>query len=103
ALERLAAHSYDVIVSDIRMPDLDGIAFYRALEQRQPAACARLIFLTGDTLDPVLGEFLRSSGRPYVVKPFVPEQLRRAMAQVLPPGPAGAPDGRGAAPPSPSR
>ena len=92
ALERLTARSYDVIVSDIRMPDLDGIEFYRALQERAPAACARLIFLTGDTLDPLLGEFLRGSGRPCVAKPFTTEQLRRAMAQVLPPEPGGAPE-----------
>jgi CheY-like chemotaxis protein len=103
ALERLDARAYDVIVSDIRMPDLDGIAFCRVLEQHQPAAGARLIFLTGDTLDPALGEFLRRSGHPYVAKPFTPEQLRRAMAQVLAPGLAGAREGLGAAPPPPSR
>jgi CheY-like chemotaxis protein len=88
ALDRLATRPYDVVFTDVRMPELDGVAFYRALEQRHPAICARLIFLTGDILDPTLGEFLRQSGRPSVAKPCALPQLRRALAQVLAPAPS---------------
>jgi CheY-like chemotaxis protein len=88
ALDRLATRPYDVVFTDVRMPELDGVAFYRALEQRHPALCARLIFLTGDTLDPILGEFLRQSGHPSVAKPCALPQLRRALAQVLAPAPS---------------
>src|SRR5207253_10709730 len=51
ALELLETGTYDVIVSDTRMPVLDGEAFYAELERRFPALCRRFIFLTGDVLN----------------------------------------------------
>jgi two-component system NtrC family sensor kinase len=83
ALERLAAQAYAVVFSDVRMPELDGLAFYRLLAHQYPALCARLIFLTGDTLDPTLGTQLRETGRPSIAKPLTRGHLRRAIAQVL--------------------
>ena len=42
ALERMAAERYDVILTDIRMPDLDGRALYREIEQRWPGQTSRV-------------------------------------------------------------
>ncbi len=50
ALERMAAEHYDVILTDIRMPDLDGRALYQEIERRWPGRAARVVFVTGDTL-----------------------------------------------------
>ena len=50
ALERLAEREVDLILSDLRMPDLDGPALYRELAARRPELLARLVFVTGDTL-----------------------------------------------------
>ena len=36
ALERMAVEHYDVILTDVRMPDLDGRALYREIERRWP-------------------------------------------------------------------
>jgi two-component system NtrC family sensor kinase len=50
ALAELGRRSYDLILSDVRMPDLDGSALLRRLQRDWPALAKRLIFITGDTL-----------------------------------------------------
>jgi nitrogen-specific signal transduction histidine kinase/CheY-like chemotaxis protein len=100
ALDMLAARAYDCILCDVRMPELDGPSLYRLLERQQPHLCQRLIFLTGDTLEPATQAFLAASGAPCLTKPFTSAEVRRAIQQVMhpaspavqtgaPPGPAG--------------
>lgn len=82
ALEQMNAEHYDVIVTDIRMPDLDGHALYRAIEERWPSLGARVVFITGDTLTPASIEFAAQIGRPVIEKPFLPADVRRLVAEV---------------------
>ena len=82
ALERMAAEHYDVILTDIRMPDLDGRALYREIERRWPGQIGRVVFVTGDTLATTLREFVDESGRPVIEKPFLPSEVRRVVAEL---------------------
>src|SRR5688572_33132008 len=50
ALVQLEEHRYDVILCDLRMPELDGPTFYNILTSQYPHLRPRVIFLTGDTL-----------------------------------------------------
>jgi CheY-like chemotaxis protein len=50
ALELIALCRYDVILCDLRMPELDGSAFYSRLLHQYPSLQRKVIFLTGDTL-----------------------------------------------------
>ena len=92
ALERLAAERFDVILTDIRMPDLDGRALYHAIVQRWPGQAGRVIFITGDTLASTLREFVSGSGRPVIEKPFLPSEVRRIVAELATDGGAATPD-----------
>jgi two-component system NtrC family sensor kinase len=83
ALERLDAENYDVILTDIRMPDLDGRALYREIAKRWPGRIARVVFVTGDTLTAALREFVDESGRPVIEKPFLPSEVRRVVADLV--------------------
>jgi len=82
ALERMAAERYDVILTDIRMPDLDGRTLYREIERRWPDRAARVVFVTGDSLASTLHEFASECGRPVIEKPFVPRDVRRVVAEI---------------------
>jgi len=82
ALDRLAAQRYDVIFADMRMPDIDGRALYREIEQRWPRQAARVVFVTGDMLTTALREFVAESGRPLIEKPFHPSDVRRVVVEL---------------------
>ena len=83
ALDKLQKHSYDLILSDLRMPETDGPAFYRALRHNHPALCERVVFLTGDRLSPEFRSFLEQTAVPTLGKPVTLMELRRAVQQVL--------------------
>lgn len=84
ARERLNEGPCDLILCDIRMPDTDGPAFYRWLEQTRPELTERIVFVTGDTLGPAAGRFLAQSGAPVVEKPFTPADIWRVVAALEP-------------------
>jgi len=49
ALQKLERQRYDLIITDLHMPKLDGSGFYRELAQRKLHSLKRIIFLTGTT------------------------------------------------------
>ena len=75
ALAMLAKTHFDVILSDYRMPEMDGPSFYRALSRQNPDHIDRLAFITGDTLGPGVKAFLDSTQRPFLEKPITPEDV----------------------------
>jgi CheY-like chemotaxis protein len=83
ALERLAEHSYDAILSDLRMPELDGPALYREVERRYPQLASRFAFLTGDALGDETRAFLEALHAPHLGKPFSAEDVIQVLRQVL--------------------
>jgi CheY-like chemotaxis protein/anti-sigma regulatory factor (Ser/Thr protein kinase) len=83
ALAKLGERSYDLIVSDLRMPELDGPGLYREVERRHPGLGRRFIFLTGDTLGSKTREFLEQVRAPSLGKPFVLGEVQRVVQQVL--------------------
>ena len=83
ALAQLQRQRYDVIVTDLRMPVLDGRAFYTCLQQQDPALCQRVIFLTGESSAADTQAFLAQCGRPWLPKPCTIAVLLRTIQQVL--------------------
>jgi two-component system NtrC family sensor kinase len=83
ALQLLTHAPYDLVVTDTKMPVLDGPAFYEELRRRFPALRHRVIFLTGDVLSREKREFLERSGAPFLMKPCDLNDVRRLVHQVL--------------------
>jgi len=83
ALTRLSRNRYDLVICDVRMPRLDGIAFYEALVRAGSPLQDRILFITGDILARRTVEFLEPNGLPYLAKPFLVEELKIAVHQLL--------------------
>ena len=83
ALELLGAARFDAIVSDLRMPDMDGAALWREICAHHTALAGRLLFVTGDTLSPAAAEFFGRSGCEGLDKPFSKAELLTKVAAVL--------------------
>jgi CheY-like chemotaxis protein len=92
ALERMSVEHYDVILTDDRMPDLDGRSLYKVIEERWPKQAGRVVFVTGDTLASALRDFVSESGRPVIEKPFLPSDVRRVVAELATEGDVRPPD-----------
>jgi PAS domain S-box-containing protein len=100
ALKRLDSRSFDVIVSDVRMPGLDGPGLYAEIERRFPSLRERIVFLTGDTMSTETREFLQRIDAVSLGKPFLVTRVIQAIQRALGRQPAGTGDDRpaGAAP-----
>ena len=83
ALERLRAQPYDLVLIDLKMPELDGPGLYEALARDHPQLLRRLVFLTGDALSSEISAFLERAGAPYLYKPFTLEEVRRVIHRAL--------------------
>jgi CheY-like chemotaxis protein len=83
ALERLGAGDYDLVLSDIRMPRLDGRGLYQHAVRARPEMAGRFVMVTGDMLTGETLRFLEESGVPSVAKPFEPEAILRMVGERL--------------------
>jgi hypothetical protein len=65
------------------MPLLDGAGLYDAVRRRFPVLGKRLVFVTGDLLDPAKQRFLASTGATIVAKPFDITEVRLLVRRLL--------------------
>jgi signal transduction histidine kinase/CheY-like chemotaxis protein len=83
ALEMLATARFDAIVSDLRMPDMDGAGLWRAVTATYPRLARAMLFVTGDTLSPDAHAFLKSTRCDSLDKPFSRADLLAKVAALL--------------------
>jgi DNA-binding NtrC family response regulator len=95
ALRRLEARPFDVVVTDLRMPDMDGLSLLKAIRATWPAV--PVVLLTAHGTAPTVIEAMRSGAVDFMLKPVAKEELdfvlckafegarrARARAPVLP-------------------
>ncbi len=82
ALELLERASFDAVVCDLRMPAMDGMAFYEALSAKRPGLAARTVFVTGDMIGGSVS-WGRNARPITLTKPFTFDQLEDAVWAVL--------------------
>lgn len=85
ALNKLKTSSigYDVIVSDLRMPVMDGPELYEHIKSEIPQYLERIIYVTGDTLSPHVHEFLSKYPVPVIEKPYRLNDVKSAIIKML--------------------
>jgi len=83
ALGKVQARGFDLVICDLKMPRLDGKAFYRRLATAVPELAKRVIFVTGDIAGTDAEAFLAESGCRWLAKPFRLGDLLRAVREGL--------------------
>jgi CheY-like chemotaxis protein len=83
ALKKIAARSYDLILCDLLMPELDGVGLYREIERQQPSLLQRLAFVSGSTEVPKYASFCERTAVALLSKPFALADLLRLVHRLL--------------------
>jgi DNA-binding NtrC family response regulator len=81
ALERIEAHPFDVVLTDLRMPDLDGVAVLKEVKRRWPGL--PVILLTAHGSVPAAVEAMRAGAADFILKPFEPDELAFVVGKAL--------------------
>lgn len=82
ALQWLETNPCDMLFSDVRMPDMDGITLWRALRNRHPQLIRHMALVTGDTLSAGIAPLLAETGLPCLEKPFSPDEVLTLAAKI---------------------
>lgn len=83
ALEIVKEHSFDLILVDIMMPQMDGVEFIRQAQAARPEADTRYAVLTAKKLDEEQRRAIFDLGADIMTKPFIPLKLVERVAELL--------------------
>jgi two-component system NtrC family sensor kinase len=83
ALEKIEGRRYDLILTDLHMPELDGAGLYRELAKRQTHPPQKIIFLTGTAGTSEAHRLVQETGLPVLRKPFNLVELLELVRKVL--------------------
>ena len=79
----LMKKDYDLLLIDIKTPVKNGKEFYRYIKDKYPKLTDRVVFTTGDTISTDTQDFLKKAGRPFLLKPFTPNELQAIVRESL--------------------
>ena len=79
----LGEKDYDLCLIDIRTPVMNGKQFYQVIIEKHPNLANKVIFTTGDMMDGTTQRFLELANRPYLLKPFTPDELKAIVRETL--------------------
>lgn len=83
ALRMLKKKHYDCVVSDVKMPIMDGPSLHKAAIEMDPDLAGSFIFISGDTISPDTKSYLNRVENPRLAKPFNLADLERELQKVL--------------------
>lgn len=83
ALEKIEGRRYDLILTDLHMPQLDGAGLYRELAKRQTHPPQKIIFITGTAGTSETHRLVQEAGLPLLRKPFNLVELLDLVRKVL--------------------
>jgi two-component system, chemotaxis family, chemotaxis protein CheY len=83
ALGKLGGTSFSLIITDLNMPNLDGVAFIKAVRDGNSHRFTPIIMLTTESKDAKKQEAKAAGATGWVVKPFTPEQLLAVVKKLI--------------------
>jgi two-component system chemotaxis response regulator CheY len=84
ALQKLGAGKADIIITDLNMPVMDGIAFIRQIRSRPNSKYTPVLMLTTESQAEKKQQGKAAGATGWIVKPFHPGKLLDVIAKVLP-------------------
>ncbi|MFH1153916.1 MAG: response regulator [Pseudomonadota bacterium] len=86
ALKALGMSDYDLLMADIRLPDIDGLQVIRQVKEMKPAT--GIIAMSGYATSSMAVEAMKLGAHDFLAKPFTEEQIRHAIQDMLTQNPA---------------
>lgn len=83
ALEKVKGEHYTFIISDIRMPKMDGKAFYQRICNINPTLARKIVFTTGDSISQELKQFFQKAKNPILNKPFTVNDIKNIVNRLM--------------------
>ena len=83
AQDMLGKKDYNLCLIDIRTPVMNGKQLYQCMQEKHPKLIDRVIFTTGDVMGKDIQGFLDQTARPFLPKPFTPDELRTIVKETL--------------------
>jgi DNA-binding response OmpR family regulator len=83
AQDMIEKKQYDLCLIDIRTPKMNGTELYQWVQKKYPRLVNQVIFTTGGVLDEKTIPFIEQSGRPFLPKPFTPDELIAVVRKAL--------------------
>lgn len=83
ALEKLNQQRVNLIVSDVNMPNMDGLTFLKELKRRPDNKFTPVIMLTTETMAAKKEEGRQAGAKAWIVKPFQPDTIVAAVHKLL--------------------
>ena len=83
ALDRLSGASYDIVITDLNMPVMDGLTMIRELRKKPAHAGVPILFLTTESDPGIKAEAKAAGATGWVTKPFDPENLIKVVKRIL--------------------
>jgi two-component system chemotaxis response regulator CheY len=82
-LKKAEAGGFDLIITDLNMPVMDGLTMIQELRKRQALAGVPIVFLTTESDEGARQQAKAAGATGWMTKPFEPEQLVRVAKKVL--------------------
>lgn len=83
ALEKLNGQKINLVISDVNMPNMDGISFVREMKQKPNYKFTPVIMLTTEGSEDKKKAGQAAGAKAWVVKPFKPEQMLQAVSMLI--------------------
>ncbi|MEM7461790.1 MAG: ATP-binding protein [Pseudomonadota bacterium] len=83
AMELLGKHEFNVVLSDLNMPEMDGRKLFEAIRSQYPHLLDSIAFITGDAMGPASQKLLAEANCQFLEKPISPAELRGLVNGLL--------------------
>jgi DNA-binding response OmpR family regulator len=83
AQDMIEERQYHICLIDVRTPTMNGTELYQWLQKKYPRLANQVVFTTGGVIDEKIMPFIAQSGKPFLPKPFTPDELIAVVRKAL--------------------